>query len=400
MESINTDNNSSQQIVSPSPQENADASGKTIPDPTPAPENKPLSENTPLSENPPAPEHKHGRHFLHKKAAVLWSVIALIIVAAAIFFIPLFTGEAYADTIIRIPRNATRETVKDSVAKYLGDDFAKKVIKAAKLRGSDFSARHGAYLITEGMSPVKAEHVLSHGAQHPLTVTINGFRGIGTLSQRLARKLDFSDDEFIAQATDPAVTIPYGLTPGQILSIFIDDSYEVYWSASPADLIDKVGSHYNNVWNKERKEKAAALGLTPAQVMTLCSIVDEETNKLDEKGTIGRLYINRLNSGMKLQADPTVRYALGDFTIKRILTKHLSVDSPFNTYQHQGLPPGPIRTTSVATIDAVLDSQPHEFLYMCAKEDFSGYHNFAKTYSEHLENARRYQKALNDRGIK
>ena len=134
--------------------------------------------------------------------------------------------------------------------------------------------------------------------------------------------------------------------------------------------------------------------------MIICSIVDEESNAKSEKGTIGRLYINRLKKGMKLQADPTVRFALNDFTIRRVTRNHLTVDSPYNTYQVEGLPPGPIRTTSVETIDAVLNSQPNDYLYMCAKEDFSGTHNFAADYATHQENARRYQNALNERGIK
>ncbi|MDE6007603.1 MAG: endolytic transglycosylase MltG, partial [Muribaculaceae bacterium] len=216
----------------------------------------------------------------------------------------------------------------------------------------------------------------------------------------LERRLDFSAEEFMETVADESLMEEYGLDPEQALSLFIDDSYQVYWSGTPRDLIKKVGAHYKEVWNEERRKKAEDLGLTPADVMTICSIVDEETNKIDEKGTVGRLYINRLQSGMKLQADPTVRYAVGDFTIKRVTGTHLKTESPFNTYLHAGVPPGPIRTTSVATIDAVLNSEPHDYIYMCAKEDFSGYHNFAATYSEHLDNARRYQKALDELGIK
>ncbi|MDE5675491.1 MAG: endolytic transglycosylase MltG, partial [Muribaculaceae bacterium] len=151
---------------------------------------------------------------------------------------------------------------------------------------------------------------------------------------------------------------------------------------------------------EERIQKAKDLGLTPAQLMTIASIVDEETNKLDEKDEIGRLYINRYLKGMKLQADPTVKYAVGDFSLRRILNTHLKTSSPYNTYLNTGLPPGPIRTTSVATIDQILNSKPSDAIYMCAKEDFSGYHNFAATYKEHLANAKRYQAALNRRGIK
>ncbi|MDE5975111.1 MAG: endolytic transglycosylase MltG [Muribaculaceae bacterium] len=335
-----------------------------------------------------------------RKKIIILSVCGCFIALILFFFLPLLTGEAHADTIIRIPREASANMVKDSLSKYLGPDYTRSVLKASRLQGADFSKRHGAYLIPEGTSPLKASRILAQGAQHPLTITINGFRGISTLAERLSRRLDFSADEFVASATDPAVSLPYDLTPGQILSLFIDDSYEVYWSATPKDIIDKVGKHYKEVWNDARREKASALGLTPAEIMTICSIVDEETNKLDEKGAVGRLYINRLKTGMKLQADPTVKYAVGDFTLRRILSKHLAVESPYNTYKVAGLPPGPIRTTSVATIDAVLNSAPHDYLYMCAKEDFSGYHNFSATYSEHLENARRYQKALDERGIK
>ena len=349
-------------------------------------------------------ENIEGESKVSKRPSKVLLTVAGVAVAICIgvllFFLPLFTGEAHADTIIRIPRSASDSTVSDSVSRYLGEDYASRLMKAAKLQGADFSTRHGAYLIPEGTSPMKAARILAKGAQEPVKITINGFRALGNLAARLERRLDFSAEDFLEAATDEERLKKYGLTPDQALSLFIDDSYQVYWSGTPEDLIKKVGAHYNDVWNEQRLKKAADLNLTPAEVMTICSIVDEETNKLDEKGTVGRLYINRLQKGMKLQADPTVRYALGDFTIKRVTGKHLQVESPYNTYRVQGLPPGPIRTSSVATIDAVLDSSPHDYLYMCAKEDFSGYHNFAVTYDEHLENARRYQRALDEMGIK
>ena len=207
---------------------------------------------------------------------------------------------------------------------------------------------------------------------------INGFRLLPVLEEKVAARFDFTPDSIAAVLADAGALKDYGLTPEQAMSLFINDSYRFFWNASPAEVVKKVGAHYLDVWTPERKAKAEALGLTPADVMTLASIVDEESGKTDEKGAIGRLYINRLQRGMKLQADPTVRYAGGDFTIKRVKNPN-SIESPYNTYIHAGLPPGPIRTTSVATIDAILDSKPHDFIYMCAKEDFSGYHNFAAT---------------------
>ncbi|MDE6769124.1 MAG: endolytic transglycosylase MltG [Muribaculaceae bacterium] len=337
------------------------------------------------------------------KHTALWVTlvaVVAIIAAGVIFTLPILLSKSPEEAVIKIPKDATTQNVADTLTKYLGKPFADKVMRVASLRNSDFSKRHGAYLIEEGISPLRVERKLAHGAQQPLTLTINGFRTLPTLTQRVARRFDFTSDSLKAALTDKSILSNYGLTPNQAIALFIDDSYELYWSASPEQVISKLGDNYNKVWNKERRAKAAALGLSPAQVMILCSIVDEESNKLDEKGKIGRLYINRIKTGMPLQADPTIRYALNDFTIRRVKGNHLKVASPYNTYLNNGLPPGPIRTTSVATIDAVLNSEPSSHLYMCAKEDFSGYHNFASTYPEHLANARRYQKALDARGIK
>lgn len=333
------------------------------------------------------------------KMVVVFLCVALL-VALVLFCLPLLIKKAAHDALIKIPRGASREMVSDSIAKYLDDDYAASVMRVAKLRGSDYGERHGAYLISEGMSPLQAEHRLSHGAQHPITVTVNNSKTLDKLAARVAAKLDFTPEEFKKAITDPKLLSQFNLTSDQAIALFLEDSYDVYWSASPQSVIDKVSDHYASVWNEERLKKAEALGLTPAEIMTVCSIVDEETNKLAEKGDIGRLYINRVKQGMKLQADPTVKFAVGDFSIRRILSGHLKTDSPYNTYRNKGLPPGPIRTTSVATIDAVLNSQQHDYLYMCAKEDFSGYHNFAATYKEHTANARKYQQALNRRGIR
>lgn len=324
---------------------------------------------------------------------VLGGIILLYI------FLPVAANKAEKSAFIRIPAGATSETVRDSVAKYLGDKYASKVYLMSKLTSSDFSSRHGAYMIDSGMSPLYAHRRLTKGSQQPLYVTINSARGLDILSNRVAGKLDFSSDSLKSALKDPVILEEYQLSPDEALALFIDDSYQFFWNVSPQDFVKKIGKNYQKIWTPERIEKASRLGLTPAQVIILASIVDEETNKADEKPLVARLYLNRLNKGMKLQADPTVKFALGDFALRRIRGEHLEVDSPYNTYKIKGLPPGPIRTVTVKDIDAVLDAPIHDYIYMCAKDDFSGYHSFAKDYTVHLQNARNYQKALNRRNI-
>lgn len=330
-------------------------------------------------------------------AVVFLAAVAVTACCAAV--IPLFATSAADDALIRIPKGATTQSVTDSVRKYLGDGFADRFNRAARGAGVDFGTRHGAWLIESGMSPAKALRRLAKGAQQPVKLTYNNVRTLPLLADRIAARLDFAPDS-LTDALTPEILEAHGLAPDQAIALFIDDTFEFYWSASPKTVVDKIGANYDRVWNDERRAKAEALGLTPAQVMTVCSIIDEETNAASEKGTVGRLYLNRLEKGMPLQADPTVKFAVGDFTIKRITGQHLKVDSPYNTYMHRGLPPGPIRTTSVATIDALLNSKPHNYIYMCAKEDFSGTHNFASDFATHQANARRYQQALDALGIK
>lgn len=336
-----------------------------------------------------------GKHFRR----LMLVVFAAMAVLAAISILPMMTSGADREALIRIPAKATEKTLTDTLTKYFGESYAGKVAKLMKLRNIDLSTRHGAYLIPSGTSPFRAMRKLGRGAQSPVKLTINGFRGLETMTERIARKVDFTQEQLLKQFTDSKALSTYGLTSAQALALFLDDTYEVYWTSTPAEIMKKIGDHYNSVWNEERRKKASVLGLTPEQVTVIASIVDEETLKKDEKGRVGRLYINRLNKGMRLQADPTVRFALGDFSIRRIKGEHLNVDSPYNTYKVSGLPPGPIRTTSTETIDLILDSTPTEDLYMCAKEDFSGYHNFAVTYGDHVQNALRYQHALDSKGI-
>lgn len=335
------------------------------------------------------------------RKTMLWVLLGLtvcIIVFLIVLFPVVMTG-APREATIKIPRNAGTEQVRDSLQKYFGEKYTNNVMKLIRLRNTDFSTRYGAYTINEGTDALSAMRQLTSGSQTPVRLTINGFRNFPLLIEKISAKLDFPVDSLNNLLQDSVYMSQFGLTPSNAMALFLDDTYEVYWNSSARDVLKKIGDNYRLVWNPTRTEMASDLGLTPAQLTILASIVDEETNNKDEKGTIGQLYINRLNSNMKLQADPTVRFAIGDFTIKRVTKKDLGFPSPYNTYQNPGLPPGPIRTTSEATIKAITESKPHNYLYMCAKEDFSGTHNFATNYDEHLKNAMRYQSALDKRGI-
>lgn len=332
---------------------------------------------------------------------MLWILLGLsvcILVFLVILYPAVMVGSP-KEANIKIPAGANSETLRDSLEKHLGKDYSDKVMKLVNMRDVDLSKRHGAYTITKGMSALSAMRKLTSGAQTPVRITINGFRNFDLLLDKISAKMEFPADSLKALVKDPAFMAQYGLTPDNAMALFLDDTYETYWTTSAHDLLKKIGDHYKYVWSPTLTKQAGELGVTPAELTIIASMVDEETNNKEEKGIIGQLYINRLQSKMKLQSCPTVRFAMGDFTIKRITNKDLEYESPYNTYIHAGVPPGPIRTTSEATIKTILESKPNNYLYMCAKEDFSGTHNFSTTYDEHLKNAMRYQAALDQRGI-
>lgn len=342
---------------------------------------------------------KRGKRKRAGTGMILLCVAAAVIVLGALAVAPFAFVRSDKSVRIIIPEKATYGMLSDSLHKYYKKGYADRVIQLAKMRDVDLSKRHGLYEIPKGSSALTAMRKLLRGAQTPRKITINHFRSLRDLCGAIAAKMEFSADDLYTAATNPLLLDKYGLTPEQALSLFLEDTYEAYWSTSPTELVNKIGKNYTDFWTEERKHKAAELQLTPADVMTIASITDEESNKGNEKGRIGRLYINRLHKGMRLQADPTVRYAIGDFEIKRVTKEHLHTRSPYNTYVNGGVPPGPIRTTSKATVKAILEAPASDDLYMCAREDFSGYHNFASNFEEHSRNARCYQQELNRRGI-
>lgn len=241
---------------------------------------------------------------------------------------------------------------------------------------------------------------LSMGYQTPVNLTIPGVRTLDRLARTVARQLMIDSVEIARLLADSSYYTPMGYTRETLPALFIPNTYEVYWNMSADAFMKRMQKEHAAFWNEERRRKAASIGLAPEKVATLASIVEEETTNSAEKPMVAGLYINRLNKGMLLQADPTVKFGLQEFGLKRILNKHLAVDSPYNTYKYAGLPPGPIRIPSIQGLESVLNYAHHNFIYMCAKEDFSGTHNFAATLSQHMANARRYQQALNRRNIR
>lgn len=299
------------------------------------------------------------------------------------------------DRALIIPYGAT---FKDVQNKLYEEDFVKDLVAfsfLAKLMDYDKNVKAGRYMLRSDMTSLEAIKLLRSGSQTPLNITFNNVRLKEDLAEKLCSNIAADKDKLLALLQDTAVAKAYEFDKYTFISMFIPNTYEVYWTISEQELLDKMKLEYDRFWNAERRAKAQALGMSPVEVSTLASIVEAESKRIDEKPRVAGVYINRLNRGMALQADPTLVYAAGDFTIGRVLNKHKEIDSPYNTYKYAGLPPGPINIPPISAIDAVLNYEHHKFLYFCAREDFSGYHNFSTNLVQHLNNARRYQQALN-----
>ncbi|MDO4496418.1 MAG: endolytic transglycosylase MltG [Bacteroidales bacterium] len=258
----------------------------------------------------------------------------------------------------------------------------------------------GAYRLEKGWSAMRVARCIARRQQTAVRLTFNGTRTLGDLACKMSHCIAADSSEIMQAILSPNFLKKCETDTANVGGFLLPDTYQVYWDISPEKLTDRLKKEYDKFWNEERLTRCKELNISPREAVILCSIAEEETANRRERGVVARLYWNRLQKGMLLQADPTVKYALGDFALKRILLKHLEVESPYNTYKNPGLPPGPIRIVEKATIDALLNSQPHPYLYMCAKEDFSGLHNFAQTLAEHQRNAQKYHAALNQRKIK
>jgi UPF0755 protein len=300
------------------------------------------------------------------------------------------------DVYVYLPTNANMETLLAAIEKPNAIvDFA-SFEKMARSKELDKKYKPGKYKLKSGMTNNDLLNLFKSGRREDVKVTFHYARTLSMLAGKLNGKLEVDSAGLVTFWNDHSkMKELYKVEPAQIPMIFLPNTYNFYWNTNAKEFTDKIFKEYERFWNDDRKAKATKLGLTPAEVVTLASIVQSEQTKIkDEWPVIAKLYLNRLKTGMMLQADPTVIYAIGDFTITRVLDRHLTFESPYNTYLHTGLPPGPIMITEGECIDAVLNPDSNDYIYMCAKEDFSGRHNFTSSYSEHERNAAKYRRAL------
>ena len=336
------------------------------------------------------------------KKIVVYLVIGALCGVASVF-VPRFLNDykksVISKTVVYIPLDSSYGQMMDSVATAVGHMASfQKVAKRENLH-SDF--KPGRYIFTPDKSNKDIVRMLCKGWESPMMLTLSGnIRGLEKLSGILGKRLAVDSAAFMEYFNREEVWAQCGFNKENFMGMFLPNTYEVYWTITPQKFVERMKKEYDKFWNTERTAKAAQIGLTPQQVSVLASIVCEETNYGPEMPRVAGVYMNRLNKGIKLDADPTVKFALGDPTIKRILFRHLKVDSPYNTYKNQGLPPGPITIPSIKAIDAVLGYENHNYLYFCASPSMDGTHRFARTLVEHNRNAREYQAKLNKMKIR
>lgn len=301
--------------------------------------------------------------------------------------------------IIYIPTGATYTQVLDSLEKHLiivnRDIFS----WVAQKKSYPSLVKAGRYVVDRKMSYLSMINMLRSGNQSPVRVTFTNIRNPMQLAGKVGDIIEADSAEIAGFLSDPENYKSDGFTRENVTAVFIPNTYEFYWNTSASGFYSRMLKEYRKFWTDERMSKSRAENLTPVEVAILASIIDDEVAKADEKPRIAGVYLNRLKRGMPLQACPTIKFALNDFTITRVLNKHLKIDSPYNTYKHKGFPPGPIGCPTIEGLDAVLNAEKHDYLYFAAKADFSGYHNFSRTLAEHNRYANEYQSELDRRKI-
>jgi UPF0755 protein len=336
----------------------------------------------------------------------IWLIVLLIIVAAGagyylykIIFDPNVWTPKGEIVSITIPTGSSFEDVKQILYQNGLIIHRKNFEWLAQKKNYPNTVKPGLYQFKNGMNNNELIDLLRSGEQSPVNVTFNNIRDIYQLAGVIDRQIEADSISIVNLLTDSVFISRMGLNRSTVSTIFIPNTYEFYWNTSAKKFVSRMHEEYQKFWSGERSNKAGLMDLRIDEVITLASIVEKETNKNDERAMIAGVYYNRLESEWRLQADPTLVYALGDFNITRVLNEHKKIDSPYNTYAHLGLPPGPICIPSIASIDAVLNFKKSDYMFFCARDDLSGYHVFAKTNRGHSQNAKKYREALNSRKI-
>lgn len=337
---------------------------------------------------------------------IIYAILAVFIIAA--IEIILVYQKVYGPNILTnrhnpftlyIPTGSTYDDVRELL--YTNNlvkdtDAFEWVVEKKNYKAHVHSGR---YILKHNMSNNALVNMLRSGLQEPVRIVINNARTLPELAEKVSAQIEPDTEDLLQLLQDEQYIQKYGFSQYSMLGMFIPNTYEFWWNTSAEGFINRMHDEYEKFWTPEKLDKAEVIGLTPNQIITMASIIINETNIEEEYPRIAGLYINRIKKGIKLQADPTVIYALGDFSRQRVLTKDTQIDSPYNTYLYYGLPPGPIAIPSIRSINAVLDYEKHNYIYFCARDDFSGYHVFAQTLEQHNRNARLYQRALNQRRI-
>lgn len=341
---------------------------------------------------------------MNKKSILLWGALAALVVLGSVaafvlgrYYIDNRKANFTEDYVLYVYPDMTVDQVLDSLQTGAGAIRPKSLERAFAKVDARSRMKPGRYVVEPSSTSIYVARMVVFGWQTPQNLTLSGtIRSKGVLAKKIGMQMMVDSAAVAAALEDKEFLAGYGFTPEDVFSLVLPDTYQMYWTASVQDIFDRFKKEYDAFWTPERIAKAEAQGLTRKEVSVVASIVSGETLKEFEYPIIAGVYLNRYKKGMKLQADPTVCFCF-DYKLDRVLKKHLTVDSPYNTYKYAGLPPAPINVPPKACLDAVLNPDKHGYIYFCASPAFDGTHRFAVTYSEHMKNARAFQKELTAR---
>ena len=330
-----------------------------------------------------------------KNLQLPFRIAVMVLVIFVVFYIAFYGKAVERERVIYITESSQNGDIVEELRSSLRSRLHRQAFDfyAKRLR-LDERIKQGRYILNEGESVIRVVRKIVLGEESPVKLVVGEARTLPQLAGKLSKQIEADSATLLATMRNKQVRKELGLAKDSTIALFVPNTYEVYWSISPERLLHRINREYTRFWNEERTAKLKRCRLSKYEVMTLASIVYEETKIAEEMRMIAGVYINRLRGRIALGACPTIKYAMNDFELKRILHKHLTYRSPFNTYINRGLPPAPICIPSIEAIDAVLNYAEHKYLYFCARPELDGRHNFARTLKEHNLNAQRYAKAI------